>query len=128
MLLDLMKDAEKLAEMSFGDKMLGSLTVSLLGMVTCFVVLAILMFSIRMIGGQKEKETPAIEAPAKPAPAIVQADKSQEIAAVITAAIGAYMQGNTAFRIVNISPVRTESEWAQEGRARAFAGRGSQIR
>jgi len=132
----MMKNPEIMKTLSVGDKMLGSLIVMFLGLVTCFIVLLIIMFAIRVMGsafGEKKKEqmpvVAQVPAPA-PNPEITQVESAPqedegELIAVITAAITA-MTGSSSFKIRNISEKRlapTLTNWVSAGRSDLFASR-----
>jgi len=131
-IIEMMKNPEILKTLSVGEKMLGSLIVMVLGLVTCFIVLLIIMFAIRIMGaavGEKKKPqmpavTPAPAPAANPVVAAPQEDEG-ELIAVITAAITA-MTGSSSFRIRNISEKRAApalSNWVSSGRNENFSSR-----
>jgi len=133
-MIELMKNAETLAQMSFGQKMSGCLTVTLLGLGTCFVVLIVLMGAISLLRKSISKKANGDEAAAPvaaaaaPAPAVAAQDDALDpaVVAAIAAAITKY-RGGKKFRIVNIMPAENKAAWTQEGRSRAFANRGSRV-
>lgn len=133
-ILEMMKSPEIMKTMSVGDKMLGSLIVMVLGLVTCFIVLLLIMLVIRIMGAAfGEKKNPQIPsatpAPA-PAPAVNQIaaapqEDEEELIAVITAAITA-MTGSSSFKIRNISEKKAPpalSNWVSAGRGENFLSR-----
>lgn len=131
-IIEMMKNPEILKTLSVGEKMLGSLIVMVLGLVTCFIVLLIIMFAIRIMGaafGEKKNPQTPSAAPV-PAPAVKQVgdtpqEDEGELIAVITAAITA-MTGSSSFRIRNISEKRAApvlSNWVSAGRSENFASR-----
>ena len=151
-MIELMKNPETLREMSMGTKMLGSLNVALLGLGTCFVVLAILILCISIMHKSEEKRAlaaasaaPAIaDAPAAKiaapevtaaAPALAAANGTASaaeldpaIVAAITVAIAKHRGASKGgFRIVNIVPAEIKSGWKNVGKTRAFAKRGSRL-
>lgn len=128
-ILEMMKNPEILKTMSVGDKLLGSVIVMALGMITCFIALVIIMYVIKLMGvvfGQKKKIEPAVA----PAPVQKQVDTApqddeEELIAVITAAIAA-MRGSSSFRIRNISEKKAPpalSNWVSAGRIENFSSR-----
>ena len=133
-ILEMMKNPEILKTLSIGEKMLGSLIVMVLGIVTCFIVLLIIMFAIRIMGaavGEKKKpQVPSVAPAPAPAPAaspVVAAPQEDEgeLIAVITAAITA-MRGSSSFRIRNISEKKAPpalSNWVSAGRIENFSSR-----
>lgn len=131
-IIEMMKNPEILKTLSIGEKMLGSLIVMVLGIVTCFIVLLIIMFAIRIMGaavGEKKKpQVPSVApAPAPAASPVVAAPQEDEgeLIAVITAAITA-MRGSSSFRIKNISEKKAPpalSNWVSAGRIENFSSR-----
>lgn len=132
-IIEMMKNPEILKTLPAGEKLLGSLIVMLLGLATCFVVLLIIMFAIRVMGSLVgEKKKPQVQLPVTPAPAPVinqvaaapQEDEG-ELVAVITAAITA-MTGSSNFKIRNISEKKSApalSSWVIAGRSENFSSR-----
>lgn len=106
--------------MQFGD----SLLVTLIGMVTVFVGLVILIGLIvvvaKLTGAKKPAQKEVKEAPAAPAP--VAAAPAQETAddlrliAVITAAVAAAMEDGAAFTVRRVRRVSNASAWGNAGR------------
>jgi len=129
-IIEMMKNPEILKTLSIGEKMLGSLIVMVLGIVTCFIVLLIIMFAIRIMGaavGEKKKPQVPSVAPAPAASLVVAAPQEDEgeLIAVITAAITA-MRGSSSFRIRNISEKKAPpalSNWVSAGRIENFSSR-----
>ena len=138
-MLELMKNPETLMQMTFGEKMLGSLGVAALGLGTCFVVLAVLILCITIMHKKNEKGNSTSESkPAqvsekiKPDAAAVLTRENDAVldpavVAAITAAIYKYKNGQS-FRIVNITPAERKDLWSGEGKSRAFARRGSRLK
>ena len=133
-MIELMKNSGILAQMSFGEKMTGCLTVTLLGLGTCFVVLVVLMTTITLLkkSAAKKEGGSKAAAPAAPAPAPVQAAPVQDdtIDPAVVAAIAGVLakrKGGKKFRIVNIAPAEDKNAWTTEGRSQAFASRGSRL-
>lgn len=108
--------------MSLGD----SLLVSLLGIVTVFVGLVILIGLIVLVAKftqSKPKEEKAPAAPAvQPAPAPVAAHAAddttsdQRLIAVLSAAIAAAMEDNAGFTVRRVRRVSHGTPWGNAGR------------
>lgn len=97
---------------SFADKLQYGGTMLLLGMATVFAVLTVIWFSLIIFklvsqrASVKKKAKPEI-IPAQPAPAVEPSSSSEEIVAVIAAAIAmAESEGNgLKFRVVSFRKV-----------------------
>ena len=133
-LMEKMKDVDLFNEMSFGEKMLGSLVTAIMGMGITFIVLIILMYSIKAMGAiLRDKkstattvpETPAAAAAPAAAPA-VEIEDDEEIIAVITAAIAA-QEGGRGFVVKNVYRAPTATGWNAAGRTEAFESRRTTI-
>jgi sodium pump decarboxylase gamma subunit len=134
-IIEMMKNPEILKTLSTGEKLLGSLVVMVLGLLTCFIVLLIIMLAIRVMGSavgrtKKPKEAAAVAPSPAPAPAAnpvvaaPQADE-EELIAVITAAIAA-MTGGSSVIIKNIREKKSApalSNWVVTGRGENFSSR-----
>lgn len=136
-LMEMMK--YNIEALSMGEKLLGSLIVMFLGMVTCIVVLSILILCIKIMssafsGKNNSSGNPTASAPAPkastgagPNTAAATLDDDSELIAVITAAITA-ISGSSSFRIKNITEKKshpTLSNWVSAGRFEAFDSRKS---
>jgi len=131
-LIEKMKYVELFEEMSFGEKMLGSLVTAILGMGITFIVLLILMYSIKAMGAllrdRKAATTTAVPAAktpvaaAAPAAAPAASEDEEEIAAVIAAAISA-QEGGRGFVIKNVYRAPVSTGWNAAGRNEAFDSR-----
>ena len=134
-LMEKMKDVELFNEMGFGEKMLGSLVTAIMGMGITFIVLIILMYSIKAMGAilrDKKKsaattvpETPAAAAAPAAAPA-VEIEDDEEIIAVITAAIAA-QEGGRGFVVKNVYRAPSVTGWNAAARTEAFESRRTTI-
>ena len=135
-LIEKMKFAEYFEKLSFGEKMLGSVVTAIMGMGITFIVLVILMYSIKAMGAiLREKKAPAQKTavPVAPAPAAAPkaaaaeaGDDEDEIAAVIAAAIAA-QEGTRGFVIRNVYRAPSVSGWNAAGRSEAFDSRRTTI-
>ena len=138
-IINLIKDAEILKTLSFGEKMMGALQTAGIGMGVVFIVLIVLICVISIMGrmniggGKKGKDKAPAQEPPAPAPAAPvtkaapAADNTGEIMAAIFAAIS-MMEGGNSFRIVNVQPVSASPSWTGIGLQEAFASRGSQLK
>ena len=109
-----------------------SFGVTLLGMITVFLGLVILIAFITVLGkvtsrAEKKKTAPvaapaATEKPAEPAPAEPvsqpQAEEgiSPEVIAAITAAVAMVWQGETGFTVRHVKRIGNAPAWARAGR------------
>ena len=109
-----------------------SFGVTLLGMITVFLGLVILIAFITALGkitsrAEKKKTAPvaapaAAEKPAEPAPAEPvsqpQAEEgiSPEVIAAITAAVAMVWQGETGFTVRHVKRIGNAPAWARAGR------------
>ena len=134
-MIELMKDAATMAQMSLGERLTGALVVTGIGMGTTFAILVLLVLVVKLMksfSGKKTEATgnaapaPVATAQASPSAAVPSANQDAEIVAAITAAI-AMMQGGKAFRIRNIAPAHNPTGWLAEGRSEAFASRRPRI-
>lgn len=94
-IIERMQDPELLKAMTVGEKLSGSLIVMVLGIGTCLIVLAIIMFMVKLMHAIFE---PRVKK-ADPAPPAARIDG--EAAAVITSAV-AEMEKGRPFRVVSI--------------------------
>lgn len=112
---------------SFSDKLSTGLTVFALGMVTVFVVLAILwaiLALFKVIFYRENKPEAAKAAPAPVAEEIFEPEESAEddgaLVAAITAAIAAYTANDTSFasgfRVVSFKRSEHTSSWNRNGK------------
>lgn len=117
-MIERLKDAALLAQMSPGEKLLGALQVAALGLGVTFVVLLVLLGCIRLCS----RFAAGRPAPAAPPPPAAGAPEGldEEAVAVLFSAI-AMMEGNSEFRIVNLAPAHAPQNWVAEGRAERFA-------
>lgn len=120
-LLDKMKFS--IDTMSLGERFLGSIVVTVLGVGIVFAALAILYFAIVIMHKSVNGTQPKKVVESKPAPAeevVVEEDTidSTEIVAVITAAIAASLNTSTHNIVVrNITRVSDATpSWAKMGR------------
>lgn len=123
--------AAQATEMTVPEKFSEGIKVLLLGMVTVFVVLAVLWFVLYLFKvifyrekSTETKKAPAAPAPEKttapaPAPAAAPADDGALIAA-ITAAIAAYTADDASFasgfRVVSFRRSEHASPWTRNGK------------
>lgn len=109
-LIDKFKDPSLLDTLSTSDKIIGSLTVALLGITVTFVVLVLLLFIIKIVfkpSKEEVKETKIIDEP------VVESNNDEELVAVIMAAIQATNTTNNKLVIRNIRQV--SNSWKQTG-------------
>ncbi|MFW6377791.1 MAG: OadG family transporter subunit [Bacillota bacterium] len=127
--LELVRDAETLAEMSLGDTLIAGIQIALVGMIVVFSILFILMVSIKIMekvvnsngevpGGKVgDKEMSSLENR--------EADNDQnsdeklnpEILAVISASIQSYYGSDKKFKILRVkSQGEKLSAWGQQAR------------
>lgn len=132
-IMEKMKYVELFNEMSFGEKMLGSLITAIIGMGITFIVLILLMYSIKAIGAIfRDRKTTSTAVPSAPAATAVNtaapavSEDEDEIAAVITAAVAA-QEGGRGFVIKNVYRVPTATGWNAAGRNEAFESRKTTI-
>ncbi len=107
------------ADMTLGEKILGSLIVMLFSMLIVFAVLALLMLIIRLFGlTASEKVAPAVAPASAPVEAVADrtetAELDKEVVAAITAAIGA-MSASSGCRIVIRSIAKKQDNWGTAG-------------
>lgn len=96
---------------------------TLLGMGAVFAVLIIIMLVVQLMGKVFGKEKKAEAKPTEAAPAVTEAapaeatEDDEQLAAVITAAISAYLaqeEGYTGgFRVVSFRKANTKSAWTK---------------
>ncbi len=119
-------------ELPFGDKMFGSLITMILGMGITFIVLIILLFSIKAMaaifhnkGTALNSAQVATAAPVAAQPAPVSADPASDddalLIAVLTAAVAACH--NEGFIIKNVYRAHTETGWNTAAKNDAFDSR-----
>ncbi|MBQ4067078.1 MAG: OadG family protein [Clostridia bacterium] len=117
------------AEISYGEKVLNGLIVTVVGVLAVFSVLAVLWGTLALFKvffydipekkkkaalAEKQKNTPPAPEPVAEEPAVPVADDS-ELIAVITAAVAAYTakSGNALpFRVVSYKRVRGAGGWS----------------
>lgn len=122
-MLEIMKNAEALAQLDFPGKMLGSIMVTLLGIGVTFCVLLVILLSVKLMPSQKAASPSPQEPSGPPAPAgDAQAAIPPEVVAAITAAIYALEPSKRLF-IQNITPCPHSPAWTAEGRGEAFSSR-----
>ena len=94
-LIERMQDPELLKAMTAGEKLSGSLIVMVLGIGTCLIVLAIIMFMVKLMHAIFELRQKKSEHP------LPAAQIDGETAAVITSAV-AEMENGRPFKVVSI--------------------------
>ncbi|ABW18003.1 OadG family protein [Alkaliphilus oremlandii] len=116
--------------LTFGERFLGSLQVTLLGMGIVFISLAVLYFSIVFMnfvinGGKNAKPNPVKPIVVEETPEEEVVVDDTELIAVITAAIAASLQTTTSNIVVrNITRVHdTTPSWARIGRVEQINSR-----
>ncbi len=103
------------ADMTLGEKILGSLIVMLFSMLIVFAVLALLMLIIRLFGWTASEKVAPASAPVEAAADRTEtAELDKEVVAAITAAIGA-MSASSGCRIVIRSIAKKQDNWGTAG-------------
>ncbi len=103
------------ADMTLGEKILGSLIVMLFSMLIVFAVLALLMLIIRLFGWTASEKVAPASAPVEAvADRTETAELDKEVVAAITAAIGA-MSASSGCRIVIRSIAKKQDNWGTAG-------------
>ena len=95
-LIEKFQDPAVLQSLSGGEKLSGALVVMVLGIGTCLVVLAIIMFMVKIMHAVMENSERKKAEKEAPAPQI-----DGETAAAITGAVSE-MEGGKPFRVVSI--------------------------
>ncbi|MGM0420850.1 MAG: OadG family protein [Bacillota bacterium] len=131
--LELIRDADRLAEMSLGQSVLAAVQVALVGMIVVFAILFILLLAIKVMEkvvyagsppegkGPKSKKKKQNKSETK---ATSRSDENQpedsldpKLVAVITAAIQDYYDGKQEFKILRIKRKSEHlSAWGREAR------------
>lgn len=127
--LELIKDAETLAEMSLGDTLIAGIQIAMVGMIVVFSILFILMISIKIMekvvngngkvpGGKVgDKSMSSLEQGATKEDKISDDKLDPEILAVISASIQSYYGSNKKFKILRVtSQGENVSAWGQQAR------------
>ena len=125
--LELIRDAEALAEMTLGETLIAGVQIALVGMIVVFSILFLLMISIkimeRLVNGNNgdkpgKKAKPAPEKQDKPQAPEVKPDKiDPEILAVITASIQSFYGPDKKFKILRVKDHEEKiSAWGQQVR------------
>lgn len=127
--LELVKDAETLAEMSLGDTLIAGVQIAMVGMIVVFSILFILMISIKIMervvngndkvpGGKVgDKSMSSLEQGATKENKISDDKLDPEILAVISASIQSYYGSNKKFKILRVkSQGEKISAWGQQAR------------
>jgi sodium pump decarboxylase gamma subunit len=127
--LELVKDAETLAEMSLGDTLIAGVQIALVGMIVVFSILFILMISIKIMEklvnskGQVtarkvgDKSMSALGEEETKKNKINDNQLNPEILAVISASIQSYYGSDQRFRILRVkSQGEKLSAWGQQAR------------
>lgn len=125
--LERFADPQILQTMTIGEKLMGALIVTVLGMGVTFIVLSILWGAIAVMtrvfkqGQQPVKEKPAVaqtKVEAQPVVETVEEEDDEELIAVITAAVAASLQTSihniyvrNIVRVPDMTPV-----WGKTGR------------
>lgn len=110
-IMDKLKDPELLATLGVGDKLVGSLIVMVLGMVSCIVVLLLIMLVVnllKIISVSRGKSEPPV---AQRVPVVPEEDEAAVLAA-ITAAV-AELEGSGRFYIRNVIAAPDREAWSQ---------------
>ncbi len=103
------------ADMTLGEKILGSLIVMLFSMLIVFAVLALLMLIIRLFSWTASEKVAPASAPVEAvADRTETAELDKEVVAAITAAIGA-MSASSGCRIVIRSIAKKQDNWGTAG-------------
>ncbi len=103
------------ADMTLGEKILGSLIVMLFSMLIVFAVLALLMLIIRLFGWTASEKVAPASAPVEAvADRTETAELDKEVVAAITAAIGV-MSASSGCRIVIRSIAKKQDNWGTAG-------------
>ena len=124
--LELIRDAETLAEMTLGETLVAGVQIALVGMIVVFSILFLLMVSIkimeRLVNGndsdrptKKTKPAPDKQPGGKSKPE--QASLDPEILAVITASIQSFYGPDKKFKILRVKDHQENiSAWGQQAR------------
>lgn len=128
--LELIRDAEALAEMSLGETLIAGVQIALVGMIVVFSILVLLMISIKIMerlvnsdgtspaDKSTKKAKPESEKKSKSRGSKTRADKlDPEILAVITASIQSYYGSGKKFKILRVKDHDEKiSAWGQQAR------------
>lgn len=116
--------ASDVSSMTLAEKMLGGLVVTIFSMAIVFIVLAMIMYAIKLMTSSlsekpkkiKDEEVKVAEEPVSQPSETYQdmASEHEEIAAVMAAITSYYASGDTKIVIRNIARNRTSS-WANAG-------------
>jgi Na+-transporting methylmalonyl-CoA/oxaloacetate decarboxylase gamma subunit len=119
-LLDKFIDPELIKQLPFGEKITGSVYVSLLGMALTFVVLVIVcgfVILLSRLAGKRAGGEKTVSFSAPPVPPELKIEEEEELVAAISAALAAASPPPAAIRVKEI--VRTEDDtpaWGRMGR------------
>ncbi|MFN2363412.1 MAG: OadG family protein [Halarsenatibacteraceae bacterium] len=127
--LELVRDAETLAEMSLGDTLIAGVQIAIVGMIVVFSILFILMISIKImeklansngkVPGEKvgDKSMSSLGKKETKKKKISDDKLDPEILAVISASIQSYYGSDKKFRILRVKGQGEElSAWGQQAR------------
>lgn len=127
--LELVKDAETLAEMSLGDTLIAGIQIAMVGMIVVFSILFILMISIKIMervvnGNSKEpggevgdKSMSSLDKRETKVTKISDDKLDPEILAVISAALQGYYGSDQKYKILRVkSQGEKLSAWGQQAR------------
>ncbi len=127
--LELVRDAETLAEMSLGDTLIAGAQIAMVGMIVVFSILVLLMISIKIMeklvnsngkvpGGKVgDKSMSSLEKRETKKKTISDDKLDPEILAVISASIQSYYGSDKRFKILRVkSQGEKLSAWGQQAR------------
>jgi len=125
--LELIRDAETLAEMTLGETLVAGVQIALVGMIVVFSILFLLMVSIkimeRLVNGNGSEKSAKKTKPAPDKKVKSQSSKAKKekidakTLAVITASIQSFYGSDKKFKILRIKDHKENiSAWGQQAR------------